>query len=481
MGAGISSTLSMALTYCFCTSASSLCNACFGSTAAGTTGRKRSVLLLTAVVAFALLFQYYVAPHVIEHSGWWNVYASIPGVGRRMYDAWVDGCDSHYKDQPDLYARCVGNGGVYRPTCLSALFFGASAIATKLRPSLNREAWPAKYGLFLVLLLLFMFVPNGPLFDGVFLNFSRVGAMAFIVIEQIILIDVAYNWNESWVELSNEADRIEYGSGVLWLRAIIAMCVVMYGASLTGIWLLYHFFSGCPENNAVITLTLIGVVAITVVQLSGTEGSLLTSSVISAYATYLAYSLVSKNPDGRCNPQLGTNDAWGISIGLALTAISLAWTGFSWTAEGRLSTDGAKTTKSVAPSASDGSRRRRDPNGLDLDVPFLDPEDQPTSGFVAEADDDEGDVTDSARTAGSDLWKLNVVLVLISCWIAMMLTGWGTIQGVVTRNGEEEHTAANPTVGRVNMAMIGVSQWVALGLYSWTLLAPRIFPDRDFS
>jgi len=62
-----------------------------------------------------------------------------------------------------------------------------------------------------------------------------------------------------------------------------------------------------------------------------------------------------------------------------------------------------------------------------------------------------------------------------------MLTGWGTIQGIVGQDDEQHHTAANPTVSRVNMAMVGVSQWSALILYSWTLVAPRLFPDRDFS
>jgi len=66
--------------------------------------------------------------------------------------------------------------------------------------------------------------------------------------------------------------------------------------------------------------------------------------------------------------------------------------------------------------------------------------------------------------------------------MACMLTGWGSIQGVVEQDdGEEHHTAANPTVSRVNMAMVAVSQWCALVLYAWTLVAPRLFPDRDFS
>jgi hypothetical protein len=35
-------------------------------------------------------------------------------------------------------------------------------------------------------------------------------------------------------------------------------------------------------------------------------------------------------------------------------------------------------------------------------------------------------------------------------------------------------------VGPVNMIMIAISQWMALLLYAWTLVAPRLFPDRDF-
>ena len=62
---------------------------------------------------------------------------------------------------------------------------------------------------------------------------------------------------------------------------------------------------GCAGNTWVITLTLLGVIGVTVLQLMGTEGSLLTSGVISLYAMYMCFTIVSKNPKGECNPQLG--------------------------------------------------------------------------------------------------------------------------------------------------------------------------------
>ncbi|KAL3910732.1 MAG: hypothetical protein SGARI_001978 [Bacillariaceae sp.] len=224
----------------------------------------------------------------------------------------------------------------------------------------------------------------------------------------------------------------------------------------------------CPGNTWVITLTLLAIIGMTALQLAGTEGSLLTSSVISAYTIYLCFSIVSKNPSHECNPMLGKNDWWGICGGLLLTILSLAWTGWSYTAEARLNVDAVQTAKSVQPTSSSSGEGGAD---LNLDVPLLDGQEAGTSGLVTDAS---GDGVESASL--THMWKLNIVMALISCYVAMILTAWGTINGL-----DENHNAANPTIGRWNMAILGLSQWLAIGLYAWTLVAPRLFPDRDFS
>lgn len=470
-------TLSLAAVYCVCSSGASLCQSCFGTTAAGTTGRKRSVLFLALVIIFALWFQYHVGPSIVNQTGWiWKTYRAIPGSGKLIYHAWYDSCNEQYgskegeEDSRDedyvegLITQCAGNAGVYRPTFLSTFYFLSNAIATKLVPALNKEAWPAKYALFFFGLLVTMFIPNDPLFSGFFLWMARLGAAIFVVLQQVILIDVAYNWNDDWVDRANEADRLSYGSGSSWLQAIVGLCVAMYTASLIGIGFLYSMFDDCAGNTWVITLTLIATVGMTALQLSGTEGSLLTSSVISLYSVYLCYSIVSKNPSHECNPRLGENDVWGITVGLLLTIVSMVWTGWSWSAEARLTIDSVQSTRPVTPTQSSSAS-----DGVNLDVPFLDADEQPTTGVV----------TDSSYAESptmTEVWKLNIVMALISCYIAMVLTEWGTVNGL-----DENHNAANPTVGRVNMAILGISQWLAISLYSWTLLAPRLFPDRDFS
>eukprot|EP00751_Fragilariopsis_kerguelensis_P022749 CAMPEP_0170897000 /NCGR_PEP_ID=MMETSP0734-20130129/45165_1 /TAXON_ID=186038 /ORGANISM="Fragilariopsis kerguelensis, Strain L26-C5" /LENGTH=460 /DNA_ID=CAMNT_0011289421 /DNA_START=470 /DNA_END=1848 /DNA_ORIENTATION=- len=354
----------------------------------------------------------------------------------------------------------AGNAGVFRPTCISTFYFLGNAVATKVVPTLNREAWPAKYALFAFALLISVFIPNGPLFTSVYLWIARLGALCFVVLQQIILIDVAYNWNEDWVERATESDRLSFGSGSNWLHAIVGICVTLYTTCLVCVGVMYAHYTGdggggCAGNTWVITLTLLGVIAITVLQLCGTEGSLLTSGVISLYAMYLCFSIVSKNPNGDCNPELGKNDVWGITIGLLLTTVSLIWTGWSWSAVPRLSTtDTVSSAKAVMPDNSSSSSGME----LNLDVPLVDGEEATTTGMVSSSS--------SGQTESSSLthvWKLNIVLALISCYVAMILTGWGTVDGMDDTN----HNAANPTIGRVNMAILGVAQWMALGLYGW--------------
>ena len=87
--------------------------------------------------------------------------------------------------------------------------------------------------------------------------------------------------------------------------------------------------------------------------------------------------------------------------------------------------------------------------------------------------DDESPTPENVPNTFSNSWKLNLVLGIVSCWFSMAITAWGSI--------ESGGDAANPQVGNVSMWMIVASQWLAMTLYLWTLVAPRMFPDRDFS
>jgi hypothetical protein len=97
--------------------------------------------------------------------------------------------------------------------------------------------------------------------------------------------------------------------------------------------------------------------------------------------------------------------------------------------------------------------------------------DEEEGAVNASAEESEEQVTESTGLSVS--WKLNILLALVSCWYAMALTGWGSIQS--------GGTVSDPEVGKVSMWMIIASQWLVMTLYLWTLVAPRLFPNRDFS
>ena len=176
------------LTFCFCTAAASLFGACFGNDKPSTippsvtSGRKRSVLLLVIALVLSLVFQYAVAPWIVEND--WTGY---------LAENWLDGCEQ-YPEGSELQESCSGNSGVYRVGAATVLFFAIAAIAVACKPTFNREVWPAKYVMFLFLCGISILITNEPLFSDVYLNIARVGGVIFIILQQIIIIDMAYSW-----------------------------------------------------------------------------------------------------------------------------------------------------------------------------------------------------------------------------------------------------------------------------------------------
>lgn len=414
-------------------------------------GRKRSVLLLVLAVAIALGFQYGVAPYVVD-----------VGFSNYVTNAWLDGCDIYETDA--LVERCAGQAGVYRASFAALIFFLLATIAVICKKSANREAWPAKYTLFLFMVAGMCFVPNEP-FATVYLNIARVGAVIFILFNQIIMVDIAYNWNDGWVERSNKAESEEIGSGKNWLIAIVVSAAFLFLASIVGWGLLFYYFGGCSTNNAFIALTVILSIAVTVAQLTGTEGSLLASGLITAYATMLCYNAVSKNPNEECNPFLKTNDALSITIGVGLTIISLGYIGWSATSDTTLSSGGDDDDDEEEEVVKKDAESGEAPKVVGVVANY---------NTIEGNDDNDKEVLEKqVPNTFSNNWKLNIALAAVTCWVSMALTSFGSIQA--------DGDVANPQIGEVDMWVIIGSQWCALLLYFWTLIAPRVFPDRDFS
>ena len=70
--------------------------------------------------------------------------------------------------------------------------------------------------------------------------------------QQFVIIDLAFNWNESWVAKADQCEQEEAGSGKKWLAAILVSCFILFGGAIIGLVFLFLYFTGCTTNNVFI-------------------------------------------------------------------------------------------------------------------------------------------------------------------------------------------------------------------------------------
>jgi hypothetical protein len=68
--------------------------------------------------------------------------------------------------------------------------------------------------------------------------------------------------------------------------------------------------------------------------------------------------------------------------------------------------------------------------------------------------------------------QVSFVFFLISGYFAMILTNWATLQ--------TDSSISNPKTGSAAMWIQAAGQWIAIAIYLWSLIAPKLFPDREF-
>lgn len=314
-------------------------------------------------------------------------------------------------------SRCKSNGASLRVSFALSVIFIIQGVASFISTDNFDRYWGVKLPFYIGLLVGFYFVKASVFDTNGYAWFARIVAGVFVVFQQIIILDAAYIWNERWVNTSEEGSS-------LWLGGLLICSILCLGGSVSVIGILYWQFGGCPETIAIITIVLVLGVIATLIQLFGSsQGSLLTSAFIVAYTTFLCYSSVSLNPYSSCNPTIATSyQTLTEALGIVITVLSLTWTIVS--AVNKLG-----HALGVAESSAEGS-----------------------IGHIQ---------------------RVNLVFILVSSYFAMVLTDWATIQA--------GSASADKKAGEVAMWIQAGGAWLASLLYIWSLIAPILFPDREFS
>ncbi|CCM03091.1 uncharacterized protein FIBRA_05211 [Fibroporia radiculosa] len=398
--------------------------------------------------------------------------------------------------------KCYGVLAVHRICFALALFhFLLSALLIGVRDTKDKRAsiqngwWGPKVLLWLVLVVVSFFIPNGFfMFWGNYV--ALIGATIFILLGLVLLVDFAHSWSEMCLE------TWEASNSNLWQWILIGSTTGMYAASIALTGVLYAFFAApeCTLNRVFISLNLVLCIIATImcvhpaVQEHNPRSGLAQASMVATYCTYLIMSAVGNHEHATCNPLRRPGSGVGtgthnttVVLGALFTFLAIAYsTSRAATQSRALVGKGKKSGAVQLPSDEDGHAemgvvstqpsRTESPRYQAL-LAAVEAGAIPASALDEEDEDDEdtaGETRDDERsgTRYNYAW-FHVIFAIGAMYVAMLLTDWNVVKATAG-------SVDDVYIGRSEVAMWMriVSSWVCMILYFWSLLAPVLMPDR---
>ncbi|KAF2355212.1 Serine incorporator/TMS membrane protein [Trinorchestia longiramus] len=398
-------------------------------------------------------------------------------------------------------SELVGYLAVYRVCFAVTLFFVAMALimigvksSQDFRAGIQNGFWGLKYLVVIGTMIGAFFIPQGP-FGQVWMYFGLVGGFMFIIIQLVLIIDFAHSWAESWIE------KLEESESRGWYCALFSASFLNYAASITAVALLFVYYTvptDCGLHKFFISLNLILCVVISVVsvlpkvQEYQPRSGLLQASVITLYTMYLTWSALSNSPYQQCKPDwqsvinggpahnAGSAEGSGAGgdddddddtrprfdgesiVSLILWFLCVMYSSI------RTATN-AQTSKLTGSDKvllkDDNSGRKRCSLG---DIALV-----PNEFTASDPEAGEGHhVWDNEADGVAYSWSFfHLMFALATLYVMMTLTSW------FSPSTDISDVSSNMAAVWVKI----VSSWMCLALYVWTLIAPCVLTNRDFS
>lgn len=445
---------------CLCGSAPCLLSSCCPSTYNSTMSRVAfSFLMLLGTLVSIVMILPGMEEHLKKIPGFCVGGTGIPGIENKV------NCDI-----------IVGYKSVYRMCfAMACFFFLFSIIMIRVRSSKDPRAalqngfWFFKFLVLVGITIGAFFIPDG-IFNTVWYYFGVVGSFIFIIIQLILLVDFAHSWSQSWLQ------KAEEGNTKCWFAALLSVTFIHYALAFTAMVLFYVYYTkpdDCTEHKVFISLNFIFCVIVSVVSVLPKvqdvqpSSGLLQASLISLYTMYLTWSAMTNNPNKQCNPSLlslvqpssptpapgpsptqppGPVQWWDAQsiVGLIIFLFCTLYA----------------SIRSSNNTQVNRLMQTEEGQGLTADVEASPGED----GVRRAVDNEEDGVTYSYSF-------FHFSLFLASLYIMMTLTNW--------YKPDTDYETMQTTMPAVWVKIS--SSWLGLALFLWTLVAPLVLPDRDFS
>lgn len=368
------------------------------------------------------------------------------------------------KDCEDGY--CYGLLAVYRVCFASSLLHIILALtmigvtsSKEIRGKIQNGFWGPKMLLWFVTTILMFFIDN-KFFEFWSKYIAIVGAILFMLIQLIILIDFSYSWVETFIENYENTDDKRY------MYLLIISTVVMFIGAIALTIIMYVIFgkSGCTMNQVFISINLFLCILITIlsilpeVQYANPQSGIAQASMIVIYATYIVCSAISNEPEDseHCNPFNKKTQVTTTILGVLFTFISVAYSTTRAAANGLFLGDSSDEFKS--PLLPEEEKVRLTSN---------DDEDEDDD------DDNKNFLDDETKGTSYSYSFFHLIFAFAGMYIAMLLTNWNTV-----KSGDDFNIVVGKSWASVWVKII--TGWIVILLYLWSVVAPVFMPDNDW-
>ncbi|CAG0923161.1 unnamed protein product [Notodromas monacha] len=369
----------------------------------------------------------------------------------------------------------VGYLAVYRVCLIVTMFFVLMAVmmtgvrsSRDLRSGIQNGFWGLKYMVVIGGVVGAFFIPHG-YFGQIWMYFGMAGGLVFILIQLVLIVDFAHSWAENWLA------KVDDGESKAWWAALLSVTFFQYALFITAIVLFFVYYTAggdCQLNkffisfNLILCLIVSGISVWPAVQERLPHSGLLQASFVSLYVMYLTWSAMSNSPQCECKPDFksiingnstlvnpnvpcgddGSIDTVGI-IGLVIWLLCVLYSSIKNSSSSQAAKLGVLSSAVII-------------------------KDDGESGGLHQTGEDAGQsVWDNEEESVAYSWSFfHAMFALSTLYVMMTLTNW------YSPNSDLKTMSANWASVWVKI----ISAWLCLMLYGWSLVAPMIFPDREF-
>jgi hypothetical protein len=403
---------------------------------------------------------------------------------------------------------CSGTMGVYRITAAVALYHALLAVLfIKVRSSRDPRATIQDGWWFFKLLFMVVFVVVAFLIPpAAFVGYSwiaLIGAFLFILVQLVLLVDLAHSLQERWVK------NYEETQDCIWGFLLIGGSTAAYIVMIVGYVLMYVFFTECQLNITLVTIAIISVCAVTLMSIlpklqeKNPRSGLFQSAVVCGFATYLIASAILAEPATLSCKKWNTNGSvFTVLLGVAFSFAAVGYNVFSAAGSSK---DFGFGRRDRSPAAAEVEEEREQlladaQNEAELQAAEANAETSTAitdradaivatregrkpariinSHDVADEEDGRLSTEDEEEAVTYSYSFFHLIFVLAVLYIAMILTNWKHVSAKY--DYQNENSQVNVDYGMTAVWVKFASFITVMIIYVWTLCAPVIFPNRQW-